>query len=213
MAVALEPPQPLQKSIYYCGKHFQVEILKSLYQSVDEKNSSKIGIVLLSGSELVCGKFNPVTTTFHTSTRFTVKLPNHHKCGGWSQQRFSRQRDEAIHNYLRKVAESCKDSFISYNSLNTPFLNVAGIVFAGPGELKNELVERNSALLDLQIKSNILGIISTSFEGKQGVAELTSKPCFIDLQQKQASGEELDTINLFFRDMDEKEAFEIYFLE
>ena len=209
MALGLEPPQPLQKSLYYCGKHFQVGSVKLLYQSAEGKDS-QMGIVLISGSETVIGKYNQISQTFAVTTKFSVKLPNHHKCGGFSQQRFSRQRDEAIHNYLRKISESCKEAFVSNNSESIPFLNVLGVVFAGPGELKNELVERNSDLLDANIKSNIIGVFGTALEGKQGVAELTSKQVFIDLQKKKASGEEQEIIDQFFRDMDEKEEFEIY---
>jgi len=208
IAVAFEPPQPLQKGLYYCGKGFQLEKLKRLYQSTD---GQQLGVVIISGSETLIAKLNNTSQSFEVTSRFSVKLPNNHTCGGWSQQRFSRQRDEAIHNYMRKVAEHCKKDLVSPRGEDgVPDLNVRGVIFAGPGELKHELVDRSSSLLEGCIRSNIVGIVNTSQGGKPGIAELLTKSDFLQLQINKNKEEEDTIVKDFLRSYEEKDDVERY---
>ena len=65
---------------------------------------------------------------------FLVDLPKKHGRGGQSALRFARLRLEKRHNYVRKVCEHCVQFFITDERVN-----VAGIVFAGSAELKEEV--------------------------------------------------------------------------
>lgn len=46
--------------------------------------------------------------------KYMVSLPKKHGRGGQSAARFSRLRDEARHNYVRKVSELAVQYFIKY---------------------------------------------------------------------------------------------------
>eukprot|EP01052_Picozoa_sp_SAG31_P047678 SAG31_NODE_9647_length_1246_cov_1.189189_1_plen_75_part_10 len=69
--------------------------------------------------------------------------------GGQSAQRFARLRMEKRHNYLRKVAETAVQMFITSDKVN-----VSGLVLAGSADFKTEL--GTSDLLDLRLKAAII---------------------------------------------------------
>ena len=81
--------------------------------------------------------------------KFTVDLPKKHGegahesfqdhypatgRGGQSALRFARLRLEKRHNYVRKVAETAVQMFITNDKVN-----VSGLVLAGSADFKNEL--------------------------------------------------------------------------
>ena len=57
--------------------------------------------------------------------KFSVDLPKKHGRGGQSALRFARLRLEKRHNYVRKVAETATQMFITNDKVN-----VAGVVLA-----------------------------------------------------------------------------------
>lgn len=98
--------------------------------------------------------------------KFSVDLPKKHGRGGQSALRFARLRLEKRHNYVRKVAETATQMFISHDKARTrpPALhyarptggcgwyvparrplalqvNVQGIVLAGSADFKNDLAQ------------------------------------------------------------------------
>ena len=93
--------------------------------------------------------------------KFTVSLPKKHRAGGQSALRFSRLRDEARHNYVRKVGELATSFFIS-NDLP----NVKGLILAGSADFKSELDK--SAHLDPRLKEVVLQTIDISYGGISG---------------------------------------------
>ena len=62
----------------------------------------------------------------------SIDLINKHKKGGWSQMRFNRLRKEAIKSFLYQVAEDLRV---------LEDQEIRGLVVAGPGEAKYQLVE------------------------------------------------------------------------
>lgn len=67
-------------------------------------------------------------------TKFSVDLPKKHGRGGQSALRFARLRMEKRHNYVRKVAETAVQCFITDDKVN-----VSGIILAGLADFKTEL--------------------------------------------------------------------------
>ena len=93
--------------------------------------------------------------------KFNVELPKKHGRGGQSALRFARLRVEKRHNYVRKVAETAVQMFISNDKVN-----VAGLVLAGSADFKNELSQ--SDMLDQRLAAKIVKIVDISYGGENG---------------------------------------------
>jgi peptide chain release factor subunit 1 len=81
--------------------------------------------------------------------------------GGQSALRFSRLRDEARHNYVRKVAEAAAGHFLTDNKCNC-----AGLILAGSAEFKTELGQ--SDLFDPRLAAKIIRTVDVSYGGENG---------------------------------------------
>lgn len=66
--------------------------------------------------------------------KFNVELPKKHGRGGQSALRFARLRVEKRHNYVRKVAETAVQMFITNDKVN-----VEGLILAGLADFKTDL--------------------------------------------------------------------------
>lgn len=93
--------------------------------------------------------------------KFTVDLPKKHGRGGQSALRFSRLREEARRNYVRKVAELAVQHFITADKVN-----VAGLVLAGSAELKTDL--SGSDLFDPRLLAKVVKVVDVSYGGENG---------------------------------------------
>jgi peptide chain release factor subunit 1 len=93
--------------------------------------------------------------------KFSVDLPKKHGRGGQSALRFSRLREEARRNYVRKVAELAVQHFITNDRVN-----VAGLVLAGSAELKTDL--SGSDLFDPRLLAKVIKIVDVSYGGENG---------------------------------------------
>ena len=67
--------------------------------------------------------------------KYCIDLMNKHKKGGQSQMRFQRLRQGAIHAFLERVSEDISEIFANRDSY------WRGIILAGPGNAKKELME------------------------------------------------------------------------
>lgn len=156
---SIEPPIPLNTRIYRCDKNFQLEILHNLLESKDiygmiVLDARDATVALLKGKTIV-----PLTTT-HSH------VPGKFKAGGQSAMRFARNREIAIHDHLKKVADIAKDQFLMMKDLK-------GIIVGGPGPTKYDFVEGN--LLTGDVKKKIIGIKDLSYTGDFGLEELLEK--------------------------------------
>jgi len=125
--------------------------------------------------------------------KFTVDLPKKHGRGGQSALRFARLRLEKRHNYVRKVAETAVQMFISNDRPN-----VSGLVMAGSADFKTELSQ--SDMFDQRLQAKILKIVDVSYGGENGfnqAIELSSESLanvkFI--QEKKLIGKYFDEIS------------------
>lgn len=154
MSYAFEPFRPINTSLYLCDNKFHTEALQELLQ-----DDSTFGFVVVDGSGALFGTVSGSSrTVLH---RFLVDLPKKHGRGGQSALRFARLRLEKRHNYVRKVCEHCVQFFITDERVN-----VAGIVFAGSAELKEEVY--GSDMLDPRIKNAVVKIVDVSYGGDNG---------------------------------------------
>jgi peptide chain release factor subunit 1 len=93
--------------------------------------------------------------------KFTVDLPKKHGRGGQSALRFARLRMEKRHNYVRKVAETAVQLFISNDKPNC-----AGLVLAGSADFKTELSQ--SDMFDPRLQAKVIKLVDVSYGGENG---------------------------------------------
>ena len=93
--------------------------------------------------------------------KFQVELPKKHGRGGQSALRFARLREEKRHNYVRKVAETAVQHFITDDKVN-----VNGIVLAGSADFKTELGQ--SDMFDQRLAAKIVKVVDVSYGGENG---------------------------------------------
>jgi len=125
--------------------------------------------------------------------KFTVDLPKKHGRGGQSALRFARLRMEKRHNYVRKVAETAVQLFISNDKPN-----ISGMILAGSADFKTELSQ--SDMFDPRLQAKIIKLVDVSYGGENGfnqaielAAESLANVKFI--QEKKLIGKYFDQIS------------------
>jgi peptide chain release factor subunit 1 len=140
------------------------------------ESDEKFGFIIVDGSgtlyATVCGSVK------EKLGQFSVELPKKHGRGGQSKNRFARIRMERRHNYLRKVAETATQYFITNDRPN-----VSGLVLAGSAEFKDSLFQ--SDLFDPRLKAVVMKIVDVAHPGDVGLNQA------IDLSSDTLSGVKL----------------------
>lgn len=162
--IDLEPFKPINTSLYLCDNKFHTDPLKELLTS-DEI----FGYVVMDGNGALFGTLSGnAREVLH---KYTVDLPKKHGRGGQSALRFARLRLEKRRNFVRKVAESCVQFFITNDRPN-----ITGLILAGLADFKNELYQ--SDLFDGRLKDIVVKIVDVQYGGENGfnqAIELTAE--------------------------------------
>uniref|UniRef100_A0A8C1UXE1 Eukaryotic peptide chain release factor subunit 1 n=1 Tax=Cyprinus carpio TaxID=7962 RepID=A0A8C1UXE1_CYPCA len=184
--IDFEPFKPINTSLYLCDNKFHTEALTALLS-----DDSKFGFIVIDGSGALFGTLQG--NTREVLHKFTVDLPKKHGRGGQSALRFARLRMEKRHNYVRKVAETAVQLFVSNDKVN-----VAGLVLAGSADFKTELSQ--SDMFDPRLQVKVLKLVDISYGGENGFnqaielsAEVLSNVKFI--QEKKLIGRYFDEIS------------------
>ncbi|XP_065071092.1 eukaryotic peptide chain release factor subunit 1-like [Rhopilema esculentum] len=184
--IDFEPFKPINTSLYLCDNKFHTEALTALLE-----DDSKFGFIVMDGNGALFGTL--CGNTRDVLHRFTVDLPKKHGRGGQSALRFARLRMEKRHNYVRKVAETAVQLFISNDKVN-----VTGLVIAGSADFKSELSQ--SDMFDQRLQAKILKVVDVSYGGENGFnqaielsAEVLANVKFI--QEKKLIGKYFDEIS------------------
>jgi peptide chain release factor subunit 1 len=180
--IDFEPFKPINTSLYLCDNKFHTEALSELLES-----DSKFGFIVMDGNGSLFGTVSG--NTREVIHKFTVDLPKKHGRGGQSALRFSRLRDEKRRNYVRKVAETATQIFISGDKVN-----VTGLVLAGSADFKTELSQ--SDLFDGRLQAKVIKVVDISYGGENGFNQA------IELSAETLSGvkfiQEKKLINSYF---------------
>ncbi|KAL1239162.1 Eukaryotic peptide chain release factor subunit [Trichinella pseudospiralis] len=137
-----------------CDNKFHTEALQALLA-----DDNKFGFIVMDGNGALFGTLQG--SSKEVLLKFTVDLPKKHGRGGQSALRFARLRLEKRHNYVRKVAETAVQMFITNDKLN-----ISGLVLAGSADFKSELGQ--SDMLDQRLQAKILKIVDVSYGGENG---------------------------------------------
>lgn len=184
--IDFEPFKPINTSLYLCDNKFHTEALQALLA-----DDNKFGFIVMDGNGALFGTL--CGNTRDVLHKFTVDLPKKHGRGGQSALRFARLRLEKRHNYIRKVAETAVQLFISNDRSN-----VEGLILAGSADFKTELSQ--SDMFDPRLQTKVLKIVDVSYGGENGfnqaielASEVLSNVKFI--QEKKLIGRYFDEIS------------------
>ena len=184
--IDFEPFKPINTSLYLCDNKFHTEALSALLA-----DDNKFGFIVMDGNGALFGTL--CGNTRDILHKFTVDLPKKHGRGGQSALRFARLRLEKRHNYVRKVAETAVQLFITQDRPN-----IEGMILAGSADFKTELSQ--SDMFDPRLQSKILKVVDVSYGGENGFnqaielsAEVLSNVKFI--QEKKLIGRYFDEIS------------------
>lgn len=152
--IDFEPFKAINTSLYLCDNKFHTEALQALLA-----DDSKFGFIIMDGNGCLFGSLQG--NTRDVLHKFNVELPKKHGRGGQSALRFARLRMEKRHNYMRKVAETAVQMFISNDKAN-----VSGLVLAGSADFKTEL--SHSDMFDPRLQVKVIKIVDVSYGGENG---------------------------------------------
>jgi len=184
--IDFEPFKPINTSLYLCDNKFHTEALTALLA-----DDNRFGFIVMDGNGALFGTLQG--NTRDVLHKFTVDLPKKHGRGGQSALRFARLRMEKRHNYVRKVAETAVQLFISNDKPN-----ISGMILAGSADFKTELSQ--SDMFDPRLQAKIIKLVDVSYGGENGfnqaielAAESLANVKFI--QEKKLIGKYFDQIS------------------
>lgn len=152
--IDFEPFKPVNTSLYLCDNKFHTEALQALLT-----DDTKFGFIIMDGNGCLFGSLQGnAREVLH---KFSVELPKKHGRGGQSALRFARLRMEKRHNYLRKVAETAVQMFITNDRPN-----VSGLILAGSADFKTELGQ--SDMFDQRLQAKIIKVVDVSYGSENG---------------------------------------------
>ncbi|CAH8492150.1 unnamed protein product [Heterobilharzia americana] len=165
--IDFEPFRPVNTSLYLCDNKFHTEALVALLA-----DDSKFGFIVVDGNGALFGTLSG--NTREVLHKFTVELPKKHGRGGQSALRFARLRMEKRHNYVRKVAETATQLFITNDRPN-----IEGLILAGIADFKSDLgqsdmfdqvcwyVYKNNVPFQ-RLQAKLIKIVDISYGGETG---------------------------------------------
>ncbi|MBS3172209.1 peptide chain release factor aRF-1 [Candidatus Woesearchaeota archaeon] len=156
---SVEPPTPLNIRMYRCDQIFVTEALEDML-----KDKQTYGLIVIDRRDGTLGLLNGKSITELSS--FSSNVPGKTTKGGQSQTRYARLRDEAAHNFFKKVGAAANDAFSQIAELK-------GILIGGPGPTKEDFISGD--YLQTRIKEKIIGVKDLSYTEHFGLVELVDK--------------------------------------
>jgi peptide chain release factor subunit 1 len=155
----IEPPEPVPIRLYRCDQQFVLEPLKQMLEPKE-----LVGLITLDGKEatvaLLKGKHVEVLDHLYSG------VWGKHSRGGQSARRFERIREYAMHEYLKRVAESASAAFGKIPNLRC-------IIVGGPGPTKEEFLK--AELLPPDLAKKVAAVVDTGYTDEYGVKELVDR--------------------------------------
>lgn len=180
---SLEPPEKLKTKIYWCDQEFVLEPLEEM-----AKEKDVFGLIVLDSKEATLGflRGKKVEVLRHIESIVPSKTTK----GGFSQMRYQRIREQALHEFLRKVGEQASKLFLEEEKLK-------GIIIGGPGPIKERFYEEK--YLHYKLQQKVLGIKDISYTDEYGLEELVRRS--EDILKEFEVMKEREVLNKFFEEL------------
>jgi len=156
---SIEPPEPVSIRLYRCDHVFVLDFLRDMLEHKDS-----YGLVVMDNREATIGILKG--TSIVEIISLTSNVPGKIHAGGFSQQRFARLREEAAHEFYKKIAAIINKEFFEMKDLK-------GILVGGPGPTKETFIDGD--YIQNEIKKKIIGSKDLSYTGEFGLKELVDK--------------------------------------
>jgi len=156
----VKPIRRLNVKLYWCDSEFHLAPLQEMAQPSDV-----YGIIVIDNSEatiaMLAGK------KYEILGHFTSGVSGKHRAGGFSANRFERLREEAAHEFYKRISEKTNAAFIPCNE------RLRGMIIGGPGLTKNYFLD--TQLLDHRVRLKVIGTIDTTYTDESGIREAINK--------------------------------------
>lgn len=169
---SIEPPIVMNQRLYRCDKEFILDPLKEICEECNV-----YGLVVLDRRDAIVALLKGKSIVPLVKTHSEV--PGKFRAGGQSAARFARQREGAVKDHFKKVADYIKEQFLEMTALK-------GIIVGGPGPTKYDFVE--SGYITDQLRKKIIGIKDLGYTEEFGLQELVDKSEDL-LSQEEVAGE------------------------
>ena len=152
--VIFEPPKTLNMALYMCSTTFIVDPILEMY-----KHERRFGVALIAGNgyRLYQLKVTGTHITPQLLAHDTEQLQKKQKKGGQSAPRFERIRQEKQNHYARRIAEQMVEVYTSDNHTQS---TIEGLVVAGPGLLKREVMKEDA--FAQYFRSKVLTVVEST---------------------------------------------------
>jgi peptide chain release factor subunit 1 len=190
----VDPPKPVQISLYRCDDHFWTDHLKDML-----KDDKSIGILAIDTQEAGMG----ILTGNQSKTidSLTSGVAGKHRQGGQSARRFERLRENELNEYYHRVADHAKKVFIDQ-------FGVRGLIVGGPGPTKENFLKEE--YLDYRLQKSVIATLDTSYSGEEGVREILDKAQRDGILQEYRLMEEKQIMRKFMGEMHSTKGLGIY---
>ena len=152
---SIEPPQPLNISVYRCDSSFFLEPLQRIIDFTDS-----YGIVVMDGREAIVAILKGTQTIVIKKLNSTAHAKV--RKGGQSARRYERLIEESIELFYKRVGMSMDAAFLG---------NVKGIIIGGPGPTKEFFYK----MAPYNYQHKILGVVDTGYTDEYGIREVIAK--------------------------------------
>jgi len=180
---SFEPPMQMKQKIYWCGQTFVLEALKDMI-----KEKEVYGLVVLDAKESYIGMLRG--KAIQVVKKMDSTVPSKSVKGGMSQRRYDRIREDALNDFMKKIAEAAAIIFLQEKELK-------GIIVGGPGPIKEMFV--NNEYLHYELQKKLLGVKDVSYTDEAGLRELVNRSG--DLMQEAAVVKEREILKKFFTEL------------
>jgi peptide chain release factor subunit 1 len=116
-----------------------------------------------------------------------------------SQMRYDRLREDAINEFLTKIADLADEYFLKQ-------ANLKGILIGGPGPVKEKFVREE--YLNYQLRRKILGVKDVGYTDEHGLEELVQRSQ--DLLKAAAIAKEIELMQKFFTSVQKNDGLAVY---
>lgn len=135
--------------------------------------TTSYGIILTSGNTTMYWSYSINSTKLLKTIK--TDLPNKHKTGGQSAQRFERIRDEKISLYVKKICEIAVQLYCENGLAVT-----SGLYVAGNAEIKHMVV--SSSIFQQYFNGKILGVYTLNEIQPNSIYQIIDKISLINIE-------------------------------
>lgn len=180
----VKPTTELKTKLYWCDSEFHLMPLQEM-----AKPTEVYGLAVIDKSEATVAIL--IGKRYEILGKFTSGVAGKQRAGGQSAQRFERLREEAAHEFYKRVSEKINLAFAEQGE------KFKGLIVGGPGMTKNYFLEEE--LIDYRLRQKIIGIVDVSYTDESGIREIVQKS--EELLKNTEIMKERQTVNSFLEEI------------